>query len=105
MSDATSPRWVVHKFGGTSLASAERYRNVANILRDRDEKPCAVVVSAMGGLTDMLVGLVEGGSYPQLTAVSYRAYPYLIAQPDTSQPRALRPSFPARPRADQETHG
>lgn len=62
MSDATSPRWVVHKFGGTSLASAERYRNVANILRDRDEKPCAVVVSAMGGLTDMLVGLVEGAT-------------------------------------------
>ena len=63
MSDTTSsPRWVVHKFGGTSLASAERYRNVAKILADRDEKPCAVVVSAMGGLTDMLVGLVEGAT-------------------------------------------
>ena len=55
----TEATWTVHKFGGTSLASAARYRGAAQILIDRDERPCAVVVSAMGGLTDALVELVE----------------------------------------------
>jgi bifunctional aspartokinase / homoserine dehydrogenase 1 len=56
----TPTPWVVHKFGGTSVASAERYRNVATILETerRDGRP-AVVVSAMSGVTDALVRAVE----------------------------------------------
>lgn len=54
----SSSSWIVHKFGGTSLASAARYKSAAQILLERDESPCAVVVSAMGGMTDALVELV-----------------------------------------------
>ena len=53
-------KWVVHKFGGTSVADAGRYRAVADILlarRQRGER-AAVVVSAMSGVTDALLGLV-----------------------------------------------
>jgi aspartokinase/homoserine dehydrogenase 1 len=52
-------RLVVHKFGGTSLASAERFRAVADIVLARPEPRHAVVVSAMAGVTDALVRAVE----------------------------------------------
>lgn len=51
----STPSLVVHKFGGTSLANAERYRAVADIVRTRPEPRRAVVVSAMAGVTDALV--------------------------------------------------
>ncbi|HEX2210397.1 MAG TPA: bifunctional aspartate kinase/homoserine dehydrogenase I [Longimicrobium sp.] len=50
---------VVHKFGGTSVAGAERYRAVADIVQARPEPRRAVVVSAMSGVTDALVRAVE----------------------------------------------
>ena len=34
---ATPARTVVHKFGGTSVADAERYRHVAQLLLAREE--------------------------------------------------------------------
>ncbi len=52
-------RWTVHKFGGTSLASADRYRHVARVLSDRPEARRVVVVSAMGGVTNSLIEAVE----------------------------------------------
>ena len=52
-------QWVVHKFGGTSVASAERYRHVAGILDRRPEARKSVVVSAMSGVTDSLMTAVE----------------------------------------------
>ncbi len=51
--------WIVHKFGGTSVLSAERYRHVAEVLGERPEPHKAVVVSAMGGVTDSLVSAVR----------------------------------------------
>lgn len=54
--------WTVHKFGGTSLADVERFRRVATILSARPVdagERCAVVVSAMGGVTNRLLDLVE----------------------------------------------
>ncbi len=50
-------RTVVHKFGGTSVADADRYRHVASLLLARDEQVQATVVSAMKGVTDALIGL------------------------------------------------
>ena len=47
----------VLKFGGTSVGSAERISDVARLVRTRGADPCLVVVSAMGGVTDLLVGL------------------------------------------------
>jgi aspartokinase/homoserine dehydrogenase 1 len=52
-------RCVVHKFGGSSLADASRFRLVAEIVMARPEQRRAVVVSAMGGVTDALVHAVE----------------------------------------------
>ena len=48
--------WTVHKFGGTSLAGADRYRAACEILlADRSAARIAVVVSAMGGVTNALI--------------------------------------------------
>ena len=49
---------IVMKFGGTSMAGAERIRRVANIVRRQQAAghEVAVVVSAMAGETDRLVG-------------------------------------------------
>ncbi len=65
--------WVVHKFGGTSVAGAERYRNVATLLAREAGERKAVVVSAMSGVTDALLALVElatkrDASYPEKLA-------------------------------------
>jgi aspartokinase/homoserine dehydrogenase 1 len=49
----------VHKFGGSSLADARCFRRVADIvLGQPDDHRLAVVVSAMGGMTDALLALV-----------------------------------------------
>ena len=50
--------WQVHKFGGSSLADPACFRRVGDILLDASPAPIAVVVSAMGGMTDALLGLV-----------------------------------------------
>jgi aspartokinase/homoserine dehydrogenase 1 len=50
--------WVVHKFGGSSLADAAAYRGVAAILERESGTRTAVVVSAMSGMTDALLRLV-----------------------------------------------
>ena len=58
---------IVMKFGGTSVANLERIRAVAQIVRravDRGDK-VAVVVSAMSGETNRLVGLCKDVGEPQ----------------------------------------
>ena len=71
--------WQVHKFGGTSVASAECYQSAAKIVEDqlgihdestnendkKQELNLAVVVSAMGGkpkTTDLLLQSVEAAA-------------------------------------------
>ncbi len=44
----------VLKFGGTSVGTVESLKNVKKIVESNSE-PCIVVVSALGGLTDMLI--------------------------------------------------
>jgi len=47
---------IAMKFGGTSVGNAERMKNVAEIVAERAQQAeVAVVVSAMGGVTDMLI--------------------------------------------------
>ncbi len=53
---------VTHKFGGTSVADASRYRAVAEILLGRPEPEQLVVVSAMKGVTDALIRLAQKAS-------------------------------------------
>ena len=50
----------VLKFGGSSLASAERFRQVADIIKDKSESSnIAIVVSAPQGVTNHLVAMAE----------------------------------------------
>lgn len=50
----------VLKFGGSSLASAERFMQVANIIKSNSQTtPVAVVVSAPQGVTNHLVAMAE----------------------------------------------
>ena len=51
--------WTVHKFGGTSLADADCFRRVADIVSMPAEVGTAVVVSAMEGTTDQLFALID----------------------------------------------
>jgi aspartokinase/homoserine dehydrogenase 1 len=53
-----SQAWTVHKFGGASLAGADEFRRVADILAADVSAPQAVVVSASYGVTDRLLKLL-----------------------------------------------
>ena len=46
---------VVMKFGGSSVANAERIKHVASIIQAYKEKKPLVVLSAMGDTTDHLL--------------------------------------------------
>ena len=50
--------WVVHKFGGSSVADADCFRRVAAILEAAPAGRLAVVLSACRGVTDALLRLV-----------------------------------------------
>jgi aspartokinase/homoserine dehydrogenase 1 len=52
--------WKIHKFGGTSVLNADRYKNVFQILTELQQTGAkAVVVSAMKGVTDDLIKAVD----------------------------------------------
>ncbi|MDB4932626.1 MAG: bifunctional aspartate kinase/homoserine dehydrogenase [Myxococcaceae bacterium] len=55
----TTAPWIVHKFGGTSVATAQRFRDVAAIVEREPGARKAVVVSAMAKVTDALIALTE----------------------------------------------
>ncbi len=52
---------IVQKYGGTSVGSIDRIRNVANRIKTEREKGNQViaVISAMGGVTDKLIGMAQ----------------------------------------------
>ncbi|HEY0724033.1 MAG TPA: bifunctional aspartate kinase/homoserine dehydrogenase I, partial [Pyrinomonadaceae bacterium] len=53
-------KWITHKFGGTSVADADRYRAAAElVLKHASDERVAVVVSAMSGVTNGLIQAVE----------------------------------------------
>jgi aspartokinase/homoserine dehydrogenase 1 len=54
--------WTVHKFGGSSLADATCFTCVADVVAGQPDGNLAVVVSALGGFTDLLLGLIEKAS-------------------------------------------
>ena len=55
-----NPAWAVHKFGGTSVGDAKRYKAVAGIIASQGrQQRRAIVVSAMKGVTDSLLDLVQ----------------------------------------------
>ncbi|MFM1887085.1 MAG: Aspartokinase I/homoserine dehydrogenase [Pseudomonadota bacterium] len=58
MSSKNPAAWVVHKFGGSSVADADCFRRVADIIEARTGEQSAVVLSACKGVTDALLELV-----------------------------------------------
>lgn len=50
--------WVVHKFGGSSVADADCFRRVATIVEGFAEPRAGVVLSACRGVTDALLNLI-----------------------------------------------
>jgi aspartate kinase len=57
-------RLIVQKYGGTSVGSPERIRNVARKILDTQQQGCRVVavISAMAGVTDNLIKLARDTS-------------------------------------------
>ncbi len=51
--------WKFHKFGGSSLADADCFGRVADLMLAEPGERTGVVVSAMGGMTDALLELVS----------------------------------------------
>jgi aspartokinase/homoserine dehydrogenase 1 len=51
--------WIVHKFGGSSVADADCFLRVAAILESLPPGPLGVVLSACRGVTDALLHLVR----------------------------------------------
>ena len=54
-----SPSWVVHKFGGSSVADAKCFERVADIVESQKGSHQAIVLSACKGITDALLDLVS----------------------------------------------
>ena len=56
--------WIVHKFGGSSVADAGCFRRVADIIESSSNPREAVVLSACRGVTDALLALVALAEKP-----------------------------------------
>ncbi|MDE3015456.1 MAG: aspartate kinase [Pseudomonadota bacterium] len=71
---------IVQKFGGTSVGDIERIKNVAcKVKKERDAgNRVAVVVSAMAGVTNQLVGYVEALS-PLNSDEAWREYDQVVS--------------------------
>lgn len=68
--NATRPL-VIMKFGGTSVGDASRIRNVSQIIREFSEKyQVVVVVSAMAGVTDLLISAAGRAASGDLQSAS-----------------------------------
>ena len=68
-----SQRWIVHKFGGSSVADAACMERVARILEADAAPSMAVVLSAARGVTDALLALVSGAERQQDVAAGLDA--------------------------------
>ena len=57
-------KWIVHKFGGSSVADAACFRRVAEIIEASSNPREAIVLSACRGVTDALLDLVSLAEQP-----------------------------------------
>ena len=78
MTSSAASAWVVHKFGGSSVADADCFRRVAAIIESQPSPRQGIVLSACKGVTDALLNLValaerqDGGYVAQLQALRDR---------------------------------
>jgi bifunctional aspartokinase / homoserine dehydrogenase 1 len=86
----------VHKFGGASLADSAAVRHAVDIIRRHRKEPTVVVVSAMAGTTDALLGVAQ-----QAGAGESRTVASLVARLRSRHAEVARALLPAgRGRAD-----
>ena len=86
----------MHKFGGASLADSAAVRHAVEIIRRHRKEPTVVVVSAMAGTTDALLGVAQ-----QAGAGEARTVASLIARLRSRHAEVARALLPAgRGRAD-----
>ena len=86
----------VHKFGGASLADSAAVRHAVDLIRRHAKEPTVVVVSAMAGTTDALLGVAQ-----QSGAGESRTVAALIARLRSRHAEVARSLLPAgRGRAD-----
>ncbi len=83
----------VLKFGGSSVGSHEGLTNIKNIVEGQDA-PCIVVVSALGGVTDLLLNTAMkaatgDSSYLEGVAKLYSRHHELIRSTITDRPEEL----------------
>jgi len=89
--------WEVHKFGGASLQTAELYATVGDLLcqeasgRDNGVIPTMAIVSAKGGMTDLLVQVVDNALLDMNQAQ------VALQEAVTSQIAVLKELVPDRP--------
>jgi len=60
--DKNAPRWVVLKFGGTSVSERTRWDTIGALMRERAERDgmrVLAVVSALSGITNALQGVID----------------------------------------------
>ena len=68
-------RLIVMKFGGTSVGSAERFRQCAEIVREAAENDSIiVVVSAVAGVTDLILKTIEAARQGDTAATETALY-------------------------------
>jgi bifunctional aspartokinase / homoserine dehydrogenase 1 len=91
-SPAASP-WIVHKFGGSSVADADCFRRVADIIESQSSPRQGVVLSACKGVTDALLKLVS------LAEARDDAY---VAQLDALRERHATIAYALLPSAEAE---
>ena len=75
---AREPRWIVLKFGGTSVSTLSNWNNIAEVIKARLATDARVLVvhSALSGITDrlekLLVAALAGAHEPLLAAIEQR---------------------------------
>ena len=86
----------MHKFGGASLADSAAVRHAVDIIRRHRQEPTVVVVSAMAGTTDALLGVAQ-----QAGAGEARTVASLVARLRSRHAEVARALLPSgRERAD-----
>ena len=72
--DSPSDRWIVLKFGGTSVSRRHRWDTIGRLAKRRADESGArvlVVVSALSGVTNELQAIAEGATHLRIgTAIT-----------------------------------
>jgi len=88
---------IVLKFGGTSVANAKNIERVRAIVADQP-KPCIVVVSALGGVTDLLLSCANDAltgklNSPALDEIKTRHYDVISSLLPQTEQKTLHQSI------------